>query len=75
MRVYKSFCVEAKGGPVNTCEALNKVINDLAKFGWTIERIDCHGNIFGIWKSDEKKYYPTRDYIILAYIEQKNKYD
>ena len=75
MRVYKSFCVEAKSSPVNICEDLNKVMNDLAKFGWTIERIDCHDNIYGIWKSDEKRYHSSKDYIIVAYREQEDKND
>ena len=65
-RIYKSFCVPADSNPVNTCKALNEKIDSLVKFGWTIERIDCHDNIFGIWKSDERKYYPTKDYIIVA---------
>ena len=68
-RIYKSFCVLADSTPANTCKALNEKIDSLVKFGWTIERIDCHNNIFGIWKGDERRYYPTKDYIIVAYVE------
>ena len=69
MRKYKTFCVVANDTPANTSIALNNEIDSLLRFGWAIDRIDCHDNIFGIWKGDEKKYYATKDYIILAYID------
>ena len=68
-RRYQSFCVVASDAPAHTSANLNKTIDDLSRNGWTIERIDCHDNVFGIWKGDERKYYPTKDYIILAYVE------
>ena len=69
-RIYRSFCVVGNGQPANTCEDLNKKISSLLEYGWAIERIDCHDNIYGIWNGDERKYYPTKDYVIIASAEE-----
>lgn len=68
-RIYKSFHVAGDTRPANLCVDLNKKIDSLLKFGWVIERIDCVDNVYGIWRGDERKYYPTKDYIILASIQ------
>ena len=69
---YHSFYVKGGCDPKSTWAALNTQLDNLNMCGWTVERIDCHDNPFGGWNGDEKSYYTTKEYIILAYTEAQN---
>lgn len=69
---YHCFHVSRGSEPKDICAALNTQLNSLNECGWTVERIDCHDNPFGGWNSDERCYYTTREYIIVAYKETQN---
>ena len=70
----KYYCFYVFGGsdPKDICAALNTQLNTINEYGWAIERIDCHDNPFGGWNGDEKSYYTTKEYIIVAYTEAQN---